>query len=130
MFPQAAEYYRAAQRSAAKFRALRWSYVQLPQTNSLPIPLFEVFNRVWTPVFSPDDRWLAFTAAISGEQEIWAAEFPTLSNRVMVSREGGRNPVWARNARELFFLSRDGRAMMSARMQPDQGRFDATCKSL
>jgi serine/threonine protein kinase len=106
-----------------------WTYVQLPKTNASPIPLVEVFGSIRSLVLSADDRWLAFSSSSSGQQEVWAAEFPGLNNRVMASRGGGgRNPLWARNRQELFYLSADGRAMMSARLEPDQPRFDPPVK--
>jgi hypothetical protein len=46
----------------------------------------------------------------------------------MVSRGGGRNPIWHRNSRELFYLSANGRAMMSARLDLDKGRFESPVK--
>jgi Tol biopolymer transport system component len=108
----------------------KWTYLQLPKTNALPIALSEVFGPISSPAFSPDDRWLAFSSFISGQPEVWTADFPTLSNRVMVSRGGGQTPVWARDGRELFYLSSDKRSLMSARMEPGQARFGEPTKVL
>jgi hypothetical protein len=62
--------------------------------------------------------------------EVWTADFPSLSNRVMVSRGGGRSPVWARDGRELFYLASDERSLMAARMEPGQLRFGEPTKVL
>ena len=41
--------------------------------------------------------------------------FPNVDGaRVQVSVDGGTQPVWARNSRELFYLGRDGSVMSAA----------------
>ena len=53
---------------------------------------------------SPDDQWLAYTSVESGRPEIYVRRFPSLADRRPVSSEGGREPVWARDGRELFYI--------------------------
>ena len=62
------------------------------------------------PMFSPDGRWLAYTSNESGRFEIYVQPFPGLRGKWQISTEGGREPVWARNTRELFY--RNGGKMM------------------
>ena len=56
-----------------------------------------------SPVFSPDGRWLAFTSDHSGNQEVYVKHYPGEAGMEQVSRDDGREPVWARN--ELFYRS-------------------------
>ncbi len=58
-------------------------------------------------VFSPDGRRLAYGSNESGQSEIYLQEFPGPGVRVQVSSQGGSNPLWARNGRELFYRSGD-----------------------
>ena len=62
------------------------------------------------PTFSPDGRWLAYVSYESGRSEINVRPFPGPGGRWPISTEGGGEPVWARNGRELFY--RNGGKMM------------------
>ena len=52
---------------------------------------------------SPDGRWLAYTSDESGRREIYVRAFPEMDNKVQVSADGGSQPVWAANGKELFY---------------------------
>jgi Tol biopolymer transport system component len=57
------------------------------------------------PEVSPDGRYIAYQSAESGRQEVYVRPFPQADRgRWQVSREGGTNPAWARNGREVFYL--------------------------
>jgi Tol biopolymer transport system component len=60
---------------------------------------------------SPDGRWLAYTSDSTGRLEVWVRPFPGPGAAVRVSSNGGIEPVWARNGKELYYL--EGRNMMS-----------------
>ena len=60
-----------------------------------------------SPAFSPDGRWLAYVSDSSGRYEIYVQPYPGPGGRVQISIEGGTEPVWARNGRELFYRSGD-----------------------
>ena len=58
------------------------------------------------PVASPDMRFIAYQSNESGRLEIWLRPFPNVNERRwQVSIDGGTHPVWARDGRELFFVS-------------------------
>jgi serine/threonine-protein kinase len=61
------------------------------------------------PIVSPDGRWLAYEANPAGELEIFVRPFPNVGERQwQVSSGGGRQPLWSRNGRELFYIESDG----------------------
>ena len=61
------------------------------------------------PEFSPDGRWLAYQSDESGDYEVYVRPFPNVDDgQWQVSTGGGTAPLWARNGRELFFLSLSG----------------------
>jgi eukaryotic-like serine/threonine-protein kinase len=62
---------------------------------------------------SPDGHWLAGVSNRSGRAEVYVYPYPDLRGRSQVSFAGGRQPLWARDGGELFFLSPDGSLMTS-----------------
>jgi Tol biopolymer transport system component len=51
---------------------------------------------------SPDERWIAYASDESGTGEVYVKERGG-SRRVQVSKNGGRDPRWRSDGRELFF---------------------------
>ncbi len=68
---------------------------------------------------SPDSRWLAYTAGLSDNAEVFVASFPDMSVRYPVSLKGGTEPRWSRDGRELFYKSRG--KMMAMPVAPGAG---------
>ena len=62
---------------------------------------------------SPNGRWLAYESNHeSGRFQIYVRPFSAVDQGLWrVSVDGGRQPLWARNGRELFFLAPDGTIM-------------------
>jgi dipeptidyl aminopeptidase/acylaminoacyl peptidase len=54
--------------------------------------------------FSPDGQWVAYSSDESGRQEIYVASFPEPARRFRVSSEGGTQPRWGRDGKELFYI--------------------------
>jgi serine/threonine protein kinase/Tol biopolymer transport system component len=55
--------------------------------------------------FSPDGHWLAYTSDEAGRPEIFVQPYPGPGGKWQVSTDGGTEPVWNRNGRELFYRS-------------------------
>ena len=66
-------------------------------------------------VFAPDRRWIAYSSvdATSGVQ-IFVQPFPSTGGQYQVSRDGGTQPMWRGDGKELFFLTPDGEMMAVA----------------
>ena len=62
------------------------------------------------PSFSSDGKWLAYVSDEAGRNEVYVRPFANSGGRTQVSTQGGTEPRWARNGRELFF--RSGNKMM------------------
>ena len=68
-------------------------------------------SRAWmeTPhtesaaAFSPDGRWMAYVSDESGRQEVYVRPFPGPGGRFQVSSNGGAEPVWTREGREILY---------------------------
>jgi serine/threonine protein kinase len=65
--------------------------------------------------FSPDSesRWVAYTSNESGRNEVYVREFsPNATGRPwQVSKQGGTNPRWSGDGKELFFAALDETVM-------------------
>ena len=59
------------------------------------------------PRVSPDGRWLAYASNQSGRDEVYVRAFPTPSGVAQISSGGGSEPVWARDARTLYYRQGD-----------------------
>ena len=57
---------------------------------------------------SPDGRWVAYTSNHSGRTEIYIERFPSPGSRVQASTDGGTQPRWRRDQKELYYLSAEG----------------------
>jgi eukaryotic-like serine/threonine-protein kinase len=64
------------------------------------------------PRFSPDAHWLAYVSDESGRYEIYVQPYPGPGGKWQISTEGGTEPMWNPNGRELFY--RSGGKMMVA----------------
>jgi serine/threonine-protein kinase len=60
---------------------------------------------------SPDGAWVAYESNESGRNEIYVVPYPGPGGKSQVSTDGGTQPRWNRNGRELFF--RSGAKMMA-----------------
>ena len=58
--------------------------------------------------FSPDGRWVAYETNESGRFEIVVQPFPAPSGKWQLSTDGGRQPRWRADGKELYFISPDG----------------------
>jgi Tol biopolymer transport system component len=72
----------------------------------LNTPAYEGSGRL-----SPDGRWIAYSSNESGRMEVVITPFPQADRKAQVSSEGGTQPVWNPNGREIFY--RSGTKMMS-----------------
>jgi hypothetical protein len=65
------------------------------------------------PQFSYDGKWLAYTSDINelGKFEVFVQSFPGGEIKQQISREGGGQPRWRRDGKEIFFRALDTRLM-------------------
>jgi hypothetical protein len=70
------------------------------------------------PRFSPDGRWLAYISNESGRFEIYVQPYPGPGGKWQISAEGGTEPMWNPNGRELFYRSGDKMMVVDITTQP------------
>jgi Tol biopolymer transport system component len=64
---------------------------------------------------SPDGSWMAYASNESGRSEIYVEPVPGPGGRRQLSTEGGDQPRWVRNGREIIY--RNGTKVMSVPVQ-------------
>jgi len=86
-----------------------WTYslVEKKPTVFLSTPATE-----WQAVFSPDGRWLAYTSSESGRYEVFVQPFPGRGGKWQISPDGGNQPVWAPDGKELYYMSPENKLMV------------------
>jgi Tol biopolymer transport system component/tRNA A-37 threonylcarbamoyl transferase component Bud32 len=52
---------------------------------------------------SPDGRWIVFVSNQSGRDEVYVRDLARQGDQVLVSLEGGSEPIWSPNGRELYY---------------------------
>jgi serine/threonine-protein kinase len=75
------------------------------------------FNET-APRFSPDGRWLAYISDESGRYEVYVRPYSGPGGKSQISRDGGTEPVWNPNGRELLYRSGDKMMAVDIATQP------------
>ena len=68
--------------------------------------------------FFPDGHWLAYTSDESGRREIYVQPYPGPGGKWQITTEGGTEPVWNPNGRELLYRSGDKMMAVDIATQP------------
>jgi Tol biopolymer transport system component len=81
-----------------------WDIWAVPTTGDrTPIAVVKTeFGELWA-TFSPDGKYVAYQSNESGRAEIYVHEFPEAKNKWQVSTDGGAEPYWRRDGRELYY---------------------------
>jgi Tol biopolymer transport system component/tRNA A-37 threonylcarbamoyl transferase component Bud32 len=90
-----------------------------------PTPLAATAAQEDGAQFSPNGRFVAYSSDATGRVEIYVAAFPRPGDTWQVSEEGGREPRWSRDGKELFFFNRDN-WLLAAAVETSASRFEVT----
>jgi len=81
------------------------------QGDRTPIPFLRTAFDEGGATFSPDGRWVAYYSNEAGRYQVYVREFvpppapSTAGGKWMVSKDGGANPRWRADGKELIFTS-------------------------
>jgi len=67
---------------------------------------------------SPNGRWLAYASDRTGQNQVWIQGYPE-GVPVRVSRNGGYEPHWSADGRELFFLQGNSMMAVAVEIEPE-----------
>ena len=87
-----------------------------------PLPLALSQGHEIEGVFSPDGRLVAYVSDESDRREVYVAAFPGPGGKWQVSQNGGTEPRWRADGKELFFFAPDNR-LMAAQVRIGEGSF-------
>jgi Tol biopolymer transport system component len=85
-----------------------------PGDRKPPTPVIQTQFNERQGQFSPDSRWIAYVSDESGRPEVYVQPFPASSgggSKVKISGDGGDQPRWRRDGKELFYFSPGGKLM-------------------
>jgi dipeptidyl aminopeptidase/acylaminoacyl peptidase len=95
-------------------------WVLLRDGSGTPFPyLHTAASENWA-AFSPDGKWVVFSAtdSNSGQPEVFVAPFPAPTRRFRISADGGAQARWRRDGKEIFYVA-PNRMLMSATIETD-----------
>jgi serine/threonine-protein kinase len=69
------------------------------------------------PQMSPNGRWMAYVSSDSENPEIYVCPFPEIMGKRQVSTDGGNEPIWSPDGKELFY--RKGDSVMAVEVQTE-----------
>ncbi len=72
-----------------------------------------------TPRLSPDARFVAYSSNESGQFEVYVRPFPEGGGRSTVSSNGGQQPRWSDDGKELFYVEGDAMLAVTVTTSPE-----------
>jgi hypothetical protein len=72
---------------------------------SEPYPVVRTAADEHYGTLSPDGRWLTYISNETGAYEVYVESFPATGFKRQVSTQGGFEPQWRRDGKELFYLA-------------------------
>jgi eukaryotic-like serine/threonine-protein kinase len=103
----------------------------------MPTPYLQSEFSEGQSQISPDGRWIAYTSNESGRFEVYVGAFPEPGEMWQISTNGGADPRWRPDGKELFFIAADGQLMalpveIGSRFEPGapQALFDTHVRHL
>jgi hypothetical protein len=81
----------------------------IPEKKAAPVGGVQSTNPI-TPAFSPDGRWIAYSARTPGQvrNSLYVEPWPPTGGKYQITDDDGHHPTWGSNGKELFFIRRPG----------------------
>ena len=89
-------------------------WVLVRDGSAAPYPYLQTAASENWAAFSPDGKWVAFSATDSGQPEVFVAPFPVPTKRWRVSADGGTQARWRRDGKEIFYVAPNRMLMSTA----------------
>jgi Tol biopolymer transport system component len=79
-----------------------------------PRPFLHTDAQEISAQFSPDGKWVAYVTNKTGRDEVFVVPFPPTGEVRQASTEGGSDPRWRGDGRELYYLDPERKLMAVA----------------
>ncbi len=76
-----------------------------------PFPFLKTPFEERNGQFSADGKWIAYQSNESGRFEIYVQPFPGPGRKFQISTNGGAQPRWNKDSKEIFYVSLDSKMM-------------------
>ena len=83
------------------------------------IPFLQTKFKERTAKLSPDGRYVAYSSNQSGQYEVYIRSFPDARGQERVSENGGSQPRWRKDGKELFYVEDTTLIAVSVSTSPD-----------
>ena len=92
--------------------ATGWDVASLSLATGQPRPLVATPAHESDAKLSPDGRWLAYVSNESGRVEVYVQAMAGGGAKWRVSRDGGMQPQWSADGRQVYYIALDQRLMV------------------
>jgi serine/threonine protein kinase/Tol biopolymer transport system component len=89
----------------------------LDSTNVNPLLMTTAYEG--GPRLSPDGKWLAYVSDESGQNDVYLRPYPAVDRRWTVSTQGGTQPMWNADGKEIFYRNNDKMMVVELTTTPD-----------
>jgi len=72
-----------------------------------PMPFLTTPTTTWAGGLRSDGRWLVYVSLETRQWEVFVTAFPSGEGKWQISSDGGTEPVWSPDGRELFYRAGD-----------------------
>ncbi|MGE5176984.1 MAG: protein kinase domain-containing protein [Hyphomicrobiales bacterium] len=86
-------------------------------TGSPPVPILSLPSNTSQATVSPGGSLMAYTASGAGPLQVYVTSFPKPGAKWRISTDGGMQPSWRGDGRELYYLT-PGQQLMSVSVEP------------
>jgi Tol biopolymer transport system component len=88
--------------------------------DATPVPIARGAAHAAFAQFSPDGRWMSYTALNGSGRDVFVQRYPPTGEKWIVSTDGGEQARWNADGRELIYVS-SNRHFMSVDVDTEQG---------
>jgi len=74
-----------------------------------PVPFAQSKFNENNGAFSPDAKWIAYHSDETGKYQIYVQPYPPSGSKWQISKDGGTQPRWRKDGKELFYLDPEAR---------------------
>jgi eukaryotic-like serine/threonine-protein kinase len=107
-----------------------WNVWAMPLTgDQTPQPVLRTQFNEMDGRISPDGRWLAYVSDESGKWEVYVQRFLSPGGKWQISSNGGKQPQWSHDGKELFYVATD-QMLMAVAVHPGLSLDPGTPKQL
>jgi len=84
-----------------------------PDDGGEPTPLIRTPFVDVDGAVSPDGKWFVYVTNETGRYELFLTSFPPSSTKLLITTEGGVDPVWSTDATKLYYTRPSTAELMS-----------------